>query len=102
MKMKSKVLPPLLANSACSVSRAGASRRSMRFASPAPVPASDARPFLAHIARDQRAVGGQCSGDHERAVPRERADLETPARADEAHQERHECALIRTDLHPRL
>ena len=86
-----------------SVSIAGAIRSSMRSATPGAchAVARHGGPLLAHVAAQQRAAGGQATGDAQRRVPGEGADLDGAAGADQPGEQCEQLALIGSDLHAR-
>ena len=99
MKARSK----LSSSSVARVSAAGASRSSALSATPASAQAcaGDIGPFLADVQTRDASVGRQGQRHRRRAVAGEGPDLEDALGADELHEQRHEGALVRPDLHGR-
>jgi hypothetical protein len=95
MKTRSSVAS---AGSAVSVSSAGASRSSIRSASPARCQARTA--IRAHIATQQVAAVGQAASDAQAGIAGEGAHLDRPPGADQPGQHGQQLALIVADLHP--
>jgi hypothetical protein len=54
---------------------------------------------VADVAGEEVAVGRQRERHRQRAVAGEDTHLDAAARADQPHQQRHQLALLRTDLH---
>ena len=61
--------------------------------------AGDIGPFAADVAARHPSVGRHGEGHGRRAVAGEGADLEDPSSADQLDQQRHEGALVGSDLH---
>ncbi len=71
----------------------------IRHASFAPEGLADRGPLGADVTRDQLAIRWQRERHGERGVTGVGAELDAPLRADQPHEQRHQCALVRTDLH---